>query len=81
MNELTQIYKAIGKVSEKINNVIARLSEGNEFHHQQNANFISENSDGLIDVASLGDENNEAITDLANYIANLEARVEALEGN
>lgn len=39
-----------------------------------------ENSQGLLDVADLADENSTAITDLAEYIAELEARVEALEG-
>ena len=42
--------------------------------------MTTENSDGVLDVASLADENNEAITDLADYIAEIESRVEALEG-
>lgn len=42
--------------------------------------MTTENSDGVLDVASLADENNEAITGLADYIAEIESRVEALEG-
>lgn len=42
-------------------------------------NITTENNDGLLDIAGLADENNTAITDLADYIAELEERIEALE--
>ena len=41
---------------------------------------LEEDSQGLLDIADLVDENSTAITDLADYIAELEARIEELEG-
>ena len=39
-----------------------------------------ENEAGIMDVASVASENDGAIMDLAEYIANLESRIEVLEG-
>ena len=39
-----------------------------------------ENEAGIMDVASVSSENDGAIMDLAEYIANLESRIEVLEG-
>ena len=41
---------------------------------------LEEDSQGVLDLADLVDENSTAITDLADYIADLEARIEELEG-
>lgn len=43
-------------------------------------NLANENSDGELDIANLADENNTAITDLAEYVASLEERIMELEG-
>ena len=45
-----------------------------------NTSGINENSEGLLDIADLADENSMAITDIADYTAELEARIEELEG-
>lgn len=45
-----------------------------------NTSGINENSEGLLDIAVLADENSMAITDIADYTAELEARIEELEG-
>ena len=45
-----------------------------------NTNGVSENSDAVIDVADLADENSGSITDLADYVASLEERIAELEG-
>lgn len=45
-----------------------------------NTSGINENSEGLLDIAELSDENSMAITDIADYTAELEARIEELEG-
>ena len=45
-----------------------------------NTSGINENSEGLLDIADLADENSMAITDIADYTAGLEARIEELEG-
>ena len=39
-----------------------------------------ENEAGIMDVANVASENDGAIMDLAEYIANLESRIEVLEG-
>ena len=53
-----------------------RLGEQNE----ENADGVEINSGGLFDVADVVDQNNTAIFELADFIADLMARVEALEG-
>lgn len=40
---------------------------------------ITDNSDGLFDVAELSGENSDGLYDLAEMVADLETRVEALE--
>ena len=42
--------------------------------------LAQENEAGIMDVASVASENDGAIMDLAEYIANLESRIEVLEG-
>ena len=42
--------------------------------------LAQENEAGIMDVASVASENDSAIMDLAEYIANLESRIETLEG-
>ena len=42
--------------------------------------LAQENETGIMDVASVASENDGAIMDLAEYIANLESRIEVLEG-
>ena len=45
------------------------------------ANTLARENEGCImDVASVASENDGAIMDLAEYIANLESRIEVLEG-
>ena len=53
-----------------------RLGEQNE----ENADGVEINSGGLFDVADVVDQNNTAIFELADFIADLMARVETLEG-
>lgn len=45
-----------------------------------NTNGVSENSDAVIDVAALSDENSTAITDLGDYAGSLDERITELEG-
>ena len=47
---------------------------------EENADGIEINGLGLFDVADVADQNNTAIFELADYIADLMERVEALEG-
>lgn len=42
--------------------------------------IANENSDGVLDLADLADENSLCIEDLAEMISDLEERVAALEG-
>lgn len=41
---------------------------------------LAEDSEGLLDVAGLADENGMAITDLADYMAEMDERITSLEG-
>ena len=41
---------------------------------------ITENSDAVVDVAALSDENSSAITDLGDYAGSLDERITELEG-
>ena len=44
------------------------------------ASVASENDGAIMDIAEIASENDGAIMDLAEYIANLESRIEVLEG-
>lgn len=48
--------------------------------HEDNASKISENSEAEFDLADLADENSNSIFELADMIAELQSKVEALEG-
>lgn len=65
----------ITKVDDTANTVSNTVPQVNT-----NTSGINENSDGLLDIANLADENSMAITDIADYTAELEARIEELEG-
>ena len=47
--------------------------------HSENAEGVSENSSGILDVAELSDENSSSIIDLGDFVAELDERVTALE--
>ena len=44
------------------------------------ASVASENDGAIMDIAEIASENDGAILELAEYIANLESRIETLEG-
>jgi hypothetical protein len=79
-------YKATvigGKVTMMTPYLDSRLIEhieqlGNQT--EENAEGVEINGGGLFDVADVVDQNNTAIFELADFIADLMARVEALEG-
>ena len=58
-------------------NTLARENEGCVL---EVANVASENDGAIMDIAEIASENDGAIMDLAEYIANLESRIEVLEG-
>ena len=58
-------------------NVLARE---NEAGIMDVASVASENDSAIMDIAEIASENDGAIMDLAEYIANLESRIEVLEG-
>lgn len=51
-----------------------------EVNIQLNTDGITDNSNGLFDVAEFADENSNAIFELADYVAELEERIIELEG-
>ena len=56
------------------------LARENETCIMDVAEIASENDGAILDVAEIASENDGAIMDLAEYIANLESRIETLEG-
>lgn len=46
---------------------------GNRQNINNNTEGVTENSDGVFDIASLADENSQAIMDLAEMVAEMEA--------
>ena len=63
-------------VSTKLIKRIDKLGQKNQVQD----NDINENSEAVCDIADLGQENADAITDMADYVNSLEERIEALEG-
>ena len=58
-------------------NTLARENEGCVL---EVADIASENDGAIMDIAEIASENDGAIMELAEYIANLESRIEILEG-
>ena len=58
-------------------NTLARENEG---CIMDVASVASENDGAIMDIAEIASENDGAILELAEYIANLESRIETLEG-
>ena len=56
------------------------LARENETCIMDVADVASENDGAIMDIAEIASENDGAIMELAEYIANLEARIEILEG-
>ena len=56
------------------------LARENETGIMDVASIASENDGAIMDIAEIASENDGAIMDLAEYIANLESRIEVLEG-
>ena len=56
------------------------LAHENEAGIMDVASVASENDGAIMDIAEIASENDGAIMDLAEYIANLESRIEVLEG-
>ena len=56
------------------------LARENEVGIMDIASVASENDGAIMDVAEIASENDGAILELAEYIANLESRIETLEG-
>lgn len=77
MNKET--LQEIAAIWDKLNELNKQLSDFIDMVHGQSTEGISENSDGIIDVAELSDENSGSIVELAEMIENLEERVSALE--
>ena len=56
------------------------LAHENEGCIMDVASVASENDSAIMDIAEIASENDGAIMDLAEYLANLESRIEILEG-
>lgn len=72
IQEIAAIWDKLGEISKQ-------LSDFADMLHGQSTAGITENSDGILDIAELSDENSTSIEDMAASIADLDARVKALE--
>ena len=72
IQEIAAIWDKLGEISKQ-------LSDFTDMLHGQSTAGITENSDGILDIAELSDENSTSIEDMAASIADLDARVKALE--
>jgi methyl-accepting chemotaxis protein len=70
MNEI-RIYQAINAVSQRVNNVQKLLDRLTLAKHQENADKITEDESGMIDIAELIDEQNDAILELADIVSQM----------
>lgn len=78
-NSVLQMQQNLNPVIEKTDNTSNTVSNTVP-QVNTNTSGINENSGGILDIAELADENSMAITDIADYTAELEARIEELEG-
>lgn len=78
-NSILQMQQNLNPVIEKADGTANTVSNTVP-QVNTNTSGINENSEGLLDIADLADENSMAITDIADYTAGLEARIEELEG-
>ena len=69
----------IAKVWDKISEMERKLSNFTEKRHEEDKAGITDNSEGLFDVADAVGENSEGIFDIAEVVAALEDRVATLE--
>ena len=80
------LYNSVLQMQQNLNPVIEKTDDTTNTvsntvpQVNTNTSGINENSEGLLDIAELADENSMAITDIADYTAELEARIEELEG-
>ena len=70
----------ISALWDKINDMSKQMSDFSDMLHKDSKNGISENEDGLLDIASVADENSECTLELAEMISGLEDRVATIEG-
>lgn len=70
----------IAAIWDKINDINKTLSDFIDMVHGQSTDSIGENSDCILDVAEISDENSTSISDLEAAMKDLDERVKALEG-
>ena len=75
-----EVMQEISALWDKINDMSKQLSDFSDMLHKDSKNGISENEDGLLDIASVADENSECTLELAEMISELEDRVATIEG-
>lgn len=79
---LTNLEKLVNGLSKKIDNFKFYQDADNAGMRKtegDNTNGVKDNSDGLFEIAETVGEDSDSIMELANMVADLEARVEALE--
>lgn len=72
MQEIAAIWDKLLEMDKKISDFI-------DSTHAVSTSGIAENSDGILDIAELSDENSSAVEELGSQIQSLDDRVTALE--
>jgi hypothetical protein len=73
------VMQEISALWDKINDISKQLSDFSDMLHKDSKNGIGENEDGLLDIASVADENSGCVVELGELVNDLEERLTALE--
>lgn len=73
------VMQEISALWDKINDMSKQLSDFSDMLHKDSKNGIGENEDGLLDIASVADENSGCVVELGELVNDLEERLTALE--
>jgi methyl-accepting chemotaxis protein len=76
-----EVARALGSMSEKLNESACRVDNLYRSLHNTNADGIGENNSSILDAADVIDENCSAITDLADYISELETSITTMQAD
>jgi protein subunit release factor A len=71
MDVTTQIFQSINAVSQKVNEIGRQLDNFTIQKHQENADKITEDESGTVELADLISEQNDALCELAEIVSNL----------
>lgn len=76
----TDVARAFGDIARQMNELGRRIDNLYAALHAENAGNIDDNEDGIAELGESTSDNADALIELADIYADVEARVTALEG-